>query len=635
MKPFIKWSASQVDTYQTCNRKWWFNKILGLEVPQHPSAAIGSAVHAELEAYLEEKAPADSLGPIARTALPFAPKPGSVYVEEAIESLGLTAAGLPALGYIDVLDLKSDPPQVLDWKTTSNFRYAKSEEDLLRNVQMSVYAKATLAMFDKLDLPEPKAVRVTHVAMLTKTPHEARRASALMSLATIHENWRHVEATVADMKATALLDTPDKVTPSESACHAYGGCPFRDRCNALKATKSIFAGLRSASTTDTNTNDTPSTPSTPETPVSTTSANPSAKSALLARLGVKTKSQQTVPQQTAPVEPAAPAAPVAPVVEAAPVAPATVATTADALMARLRGNLAAPPSAPPVAPPSAVTPPDAPSDAAIAERLAAEDAAPPVEKAPKAPVEKVKATKTDDTSGVRRPRNAAPRLAALGYPEEVIASMDNATMASVLDAGTAYSAGATVEEVEAAPKAGLVEFAPLVTAMLAPEVFAQSKTAMDTGYEFINVHTGEVVHRPVVNDEYLAGVKGYEEGYQKGYEHAEQELREAIREEVLASIPEATSVDGLRLYVDCRPLKANGVVELDAFLAPIMSKVAANAKVPHYSMIPYAQGPAQVAALVSTQPPSGIIVADTRLPATNAVLEVLLPYAVEVVRGLR
>jgi hypothetical protein len=66
-----------------------------------------------------------------------------------------------------------------------------------------------------------------------------------------------------------------------------------------------------------------------------------------------------------------------------------------------------------------------------------------------------------------------------------------------------------------------------------------------------------------------------------------------------------------------------------------MAKVAENAKVPHYSMIPYAQGPAQVAALVSTNPPKGIILADTRLPATNAVLEVLLPYAVEVVRGVR
>ena len=76
-------------------------------------------------------------------------------------------------------------------------------------------------------------------------------------------------------------------------------------------------------------------------------------------------------------------------------------------------------------------------------------------------------------------------------------------------------------------------------------------------------------------------------------------------------------------------------MELDTILAPLMAKVAENAKVPHYSMIPYAQGPAQVAALVSVKPPTGIVVADTRLPATNAVLEVLLPYAVEVVRGGR
>jgi hypothetical protein len=162
-----------------------------------------------------------------------------------------------------------------------------------------------------------------------------------------------------------------------------------------------------------------------------------------------------------------------------------------------------------------------------------------------------------------------------------------------------------------------------------------SKTAMDTGYEHIDVSTGEVVARPVVDEAYIAHRDGYDEGYQQGYANAEQELKEAIRQEVLASIPEAAPVDGLRLYVDCRPLKANDIVELDTFLAPIMAKVAANAKVPHYSMIPYAQGPAQVAALVSTQPPVGIIVADTRLPATNAVLEVLLPYAVEVVRGLR
>ena len=45
-----------------------------------------------------------------------------------------------------------------------------------------------------------------------------------------------------------------------------------------------------------------------------------------------------------------------------------------------------------------------------------------------------------------------------------------------------------------------------------------STTAINTGYEFIDVNTGKVVHRPVVNDEYRAAVKAYEEGYRKGYE---------------------------------------------------------------------------------------------------------------------
>jgi len=610
MKPFIRWSASQVDTYQSCNRKWWFNKILGIEIPQHPSAAIGSEVHAQLEAYLEEKSPADSLGPIARTALPFAPKPGSVYVEESIETLGLTAAGLPALGYIDVLDLKSDPPQVLDWKTTSNFRYAKSEDELLRNVQMSVYAKATLAMFERLDLPTPSSVRVTHVAMLTKAPHEARRTSTVMTLPTIHENWKHVERTVAEMKATALLDTPDKVTPTESACHAYGGCAFRDRCSALKATRSIFAGLGSAETKTTQETDTMS-----------STAPTSAKAALLARLGVKTKTTAPAVEE-APVAPAAPA-PVAQVAPAAPAPKATTGNTADALMARLRGNLAEPPKAvtPVASTPASITPPDAPSNEAIAQRLVAADEA---EAAP--------AADTDTTAGkrasgaARRPRNAAARLTALGYTDAEVAAFSNEEMHHILDNNLT--------------PVKMIEEIITITAPAEAITMTTPKTALYNGYESVSPQTGLVTERREEPTETEASFHegfsaGHAAGYEQGYKNAAEELREEITRDVMASAPKAAPVDGLRLYVDCRPLKADGIVELDAFLAPIMAKVAANAKVPHYSMIPYAQGPAQVAALVSTQPPTGILVADTRLPATNAVLEVLLPYAVEVVRGLR
>lgn len=590
MKSFTRWSASQVDTYNTCNRKWWFSKILGIETPPHPSAVIGTEVHAQLEAYLEEKAPADSLGPIARTALPFAPRPGTVYIEQSIEELGLVAGGLPALGYIDVLDLTSEPPQVLDWKTTSNFRYAKTEDELLRNVQMSVYARATLAMCERFDVPEPPAVRVTHVAMLTKPPHEARRTSALMPLRTIHENWKSINDTVLTMRETATCETPDKVAPTKSACSAYGACPFLDRCKALEATRSIFAGLGSAQSND-DTNNT-------ETPMPT---DPAAKSSLLAKLGVKTKSSAA---------PAAPAAEPTPTPAPAPAAPAPTGNAADALMARLRGNLAKPPAvvvpvlptpSPVIERPVAIVPPDAPSNEAVLAHIERSDS-----QAEETALEK-KAARASGSS--RRPRNATPRLAELGYPEAIIDSLSNEEMHTILDAGTRYAAAETT--VDEAPVAAQEDDAVVTVTYTLP-----AQEVADVGDLYKD---------------------GYDEGYQKGYADAEQELKESIHAEVLASLPKASQshVEGLRLYVDCRPLKAEGVVELDTILAPLMAKVAENAKVPHYSMIPYAQGPAQVAALVSVKPPTGIVVADTRLPATNAVLEVLLPYAVEVVRGLR
>lgn len=626
MKSFTRWSASQVDTYNTCNRKWWFSKILGIETPPHPSAVIGTEVHAQLEAYLEEKAPADSLGPIARTALPFAPRPGTVYIEQSIEELGLVAGGLPALGYIDVLDLTSEPPQVLDWKTTSNFRYAKTEDELLRNVQMSVYARATLAMCERFDVPEPPAVRVTHVAMLTKPPHEARRTSALMPLRTIHENWKSINDTVLTMRETATCETPDKVAPTKSACSAYGGCPFLDRCKALEATRSIFAGLGSAQSND-DTNNT-------ETPMPT---DPAAKSSLLAKLGVKTKSS------AAPAAPATPAPAAEPIPAPTPAATAPTGNAADALMARLRGNLAKPPAvvvpvlptpSPVVERPVTIVPPDAPSNEAVLAHIERSDS-----QAEETALEK-KAARASGSS--RRPRNAAPRLAELGYPEAIIDSLSNEEMHTILDAGTRYAAAeATVDEV---PVAASEDDAVVTVTYTLPSVEvtrneppAPRTTGISTGYEHINPDTGLVTHHPTVDEAYIAHQNGYAEGYQKGYEHAAEELKEAIHAEVLASLPKASQshVEGLRLYVDCRPLKAEGVVELDTILAPLMAKVAENAKVPHYSMIPYAQGPAQVAALVSVKPPTGIVVADTRLPATNAVLEVLLPYAVEVVRGLR
>ena len=45
-------SASQITTFRDCERKWYFEKIVGLTRPSTGSTELGSAVHAVLEGYL-------------------------------------------------------------------------------------------------------------------------------------------------------------------------------------------------------------------------------------------------------------------------------------------------------------------------------------------------------------------------------------------------------------------------------------------------------------------------------------------------------------------------------------------------------------------------------------------------------
>jgi CRISPR/Cas system-associated exonuclease Cas4 (RecB family) len=52
MKPFVAVSASQTDVHMRCKRRWYFEKILGITPPQHPSAALGEQLHAMNEQYL-------------------------------------------------------------------------------------------------------------------------------------------------------------------------------------------------------------------------------------------------------------------------------------------------------------------------------------------------------------------------------------------------------------------------------------------------------------------------------------------------------------------------------------------------------------------------------------------------------
>ena len=99
---------------------------------------------------------------------------------------------------------------------------------------------------------------------------------------------------------------------------------------------------------------------------------------------------------------------------------------------------------------------------------------------------------------------------------------------------------------------------------------------------------------------------------------------------------ETTNGDLLTVYINACP--RGPVTYLEDLLAPIAREVEKESGAPHYLAIPYNNGPKRVAGVFAHQIRSGLvelsgaIVADLRLPASEAAVEVLLQYADEVVR---
>tara|TARA_R110002020_G_scaffold10589_1_gene40372 strand:- start:8836 stop:10467 length:1632 start_codon:yes stop_codon:yes gene_type:complete len=232
-------SASQFKTYSLCQRKWYIEKCTDAPRPE-PSAAmlLGTAVHAILEDYVSEGTdiPDTREGRIARTALKYIPTSTDLHVEL---SLRMESIDPPLVGFIDLYDTM-DPscPVVIDYKTTSSWKWARKEEQLLADPQMIAYAQYALEQH-----PSANEVIVAHIQLKTKGAPEGRLVSVELTREHVAEQWAKLVELAAEMKQTSYLDSVEEVPPTLSACGAFGGCPFADTCAALSPVTNPFAGI--------------------------------------------------------------------------------------------------------------------------------------------------------------------------------------------------------------------------------------------------------------------------------------------------------------------------------------------------------------------------------------------------------
>lgn len=246
-----KWdhaSASQIKTFRACNRKWWWNKIVGLDTPSTPAMELGTRMHKLLEIYLAGgPAPAATTreGCAALPGLRFLPPPAMVQkinIERKFR-LTLQGAAAPVDGFIDLVEPDAVDevgawlPMVTDHKSSSNFKYMKEEEELANDAQALLYLAEmrNVLKAEGRQLPESMAFR--HVYYLTdkKAKPKAAESKVVLTQAQIDNGCANLVKTINQMHALSTVVDARQVEMNRAECSAYGGCPFQNQCVRAQA----------------------------------------------------------------------------------------------------------------------------------------------------------------------------------------------------------------------------------------------------------------------------------------------------------------------------------------------------------------------------------------------------------------
>lgn len=223
-----KWilSATELETFTTCKRKWAYVYLAGIKPPPSKAAALGSAVHKELQQYIT-----DNLinyetheGQIASSGLRYLPQ--KLPTEQVEKSFFFTHEGHIFHGYIDFYeDLGSQTWLIADHKTCSSFKTALTPAQLKTNTQAVVYAQWA---FQEL---KAQTVKLKWIYYRTKGTPLAQCVEAEIKSEEQPPLFETQLRIASDIKEIVEKKTDVLVLPKNlSACFKYGPCPFLTAC---------------------------------------------------------------------------------------------------------------------------------------------------------------------------------------------------------------------------------------------------------------------------------------------------------------------------------------------------------------------------------------------------------------------
>lgn len=227
-----KWilSATEIDIFDTCQRKWGYQYLDGIK-PQPSSATnLGTAVHLVLQNYITDNVIdiETQEGRISSPGLSYIPK--GIPKSNVERPIFFTANGNIFHGYIDFYEqIGSQKWLIGDHKTCSSFSTALTSEQLKTNIQANIYAQWA---FKELGA---ETVKLHWIYYRTKGKPEARLVEAEIKKHESLTLFKHPSRIASDIMAT-VKKRPDSLDlhKNKDACFKYGPCPFLSSCRASK-----------------------------------------------------------------------------------------------------------------------------------------------------------------------------------------------------------------------------------------------------------------------------------------------------------------------------------------------------------------------------------------------------------------
>jgi CRISPR/Cas system-associated exonuclease Cas4 (RecB family) len=225
-------SASRIETYLTCPRKFWYKYKRGWREPETDAMRIGTRIHTEAERYYKGETDALTNAELieARSRGLFPPREATMFVERSMLNWGVHLAGIPVNGEADLIYRDDDGRIVVrDWKTRSGFGYAPDAAELADDLQINLYAYGAGHV-----CPEADRFVVEHVNLLKahKGGPETKVVRAELTRDDIASKIEWAAAKVEEMLATFAKDDVTNVeVASESrsgseSCFKYGPCYY-------------------------------------------------------------------------------------------------------------------------------------------------------------------------------------------------------------------------------------------------------------------------------------------------------------------------------------------------------------------------------------------------------------------------